>query len=313
MNRYLLIALLAFVLLPSVLPAQPDPNGGPGNQPMPPNRPPGQPVPLGPMGPMFNPRNAAVEITPNGLFLLAEGMLVRYSPDLEQCVTLQLLPPLAAMPAEGKGEEALKAQQKWFRERVLRGSPAAMLPDGDMLYIVYANILYRVNQNTLKMEKTPLDAPQPGPGGDDRMPWNMGMAPLLKLQANTLYVIRQVDLLAVDLKAGTIKRADLPKELAPAMPMPMRQPPGGGAAEAARATIVGTLGSRKDGNRTAYTLKDDAGAVYVLTGDQLDQLAGAGNLDGRLARVSGTVETRREMPAGVKGILRVQTFQLLEE
>jgi hypothetical protein len=321
MNRYLLLVLF-ILLLPSLLSAQPDPDAGPGNPPPPPNRPGG----MAPMGPMINPRSAVVEVTPNGLFLLAEGTLVRYSPDLEQCVTLQLIEPLPPMPM-GEDDKERQARQLWIRERMLRSAPAAMLPSGELLYIVFADTLFRVNQNTLKVEKTPLDAPEPG--GEEGLIRNLNVppAPQLKLHGETLYIIRQADLLAVDVKAGTVlKRAALPRELAPAMPLPVPLGPQpnppfrnefirpGGQEEAARAiTVVGVLGSRKDGNRAVYTVKDDAGAVYILTGDRLDGLAGTGNVEGRRARVSGTVETRREMPAEVKGILRMETFQLFEE
>jgi len=308
MNRYLPVALF-ICLLPSMLAAQPAPNGGPGNPP-----PPDQPGGIMPMGAMMiNPRNAAVEVTPNGLFLLAEGVLARYSPDLEQCVTLRLLGPLPPMPM-GEGDDARRAQQVWFRERILRSSPAVMLPSGEQLYLVFANTFFSVNQITLKMEKIPLDPPLPI--GDDRVLRNAALAPLLKLQGDTLYIIRQADLLAVDLKAGTIlKRAGLPHEMAPPMPQPM--PPGPQQKppfqdEAARAiTVVGALSARQDGNHAVYTLKDDNGAIYSLTGDHLDGLVGAGKVDGRRARISGTLETRPEMPAGVKGLLHVETFQLL--
>ncbi|MHB0938673.1 MAG: hypothetical protein ACYDCO_12110 [Armatimonadota bacterium] len=315
MHRYLLLILIT-LLLPSLLPAQPNPNAGPGQPPPPP--------PLGQVALMpgrfgFNPRAATAEMTPNGLFLLAEGVLARYSPDLEQCVTLQLLPPMPALPVAGGDDRP--AQQKWLTERALRSSPPAMLPSGELLYIVYAGNLFRVNQNTLKLEKTALD-PLPEPGGEFRQQLNLSTPPLLMMQGDTLYIIRQLDLIAVDLKAfAVLKRADLPKEMAPAMPVmpgPAGLAPGGkgmpfGEGEAARAmTIVGALESRKVGEQTIYQLKDEAGVQYQLAGEQIDRLAARGDLNGKRARVTGVPE-RRDVPPGINSVLRVQAIQLLEE
>lgn len=315
MHRYLLL-VLATLLLPSVLPAQPNPDAGP-EPPPPPIR---RADPIDMMG-KFNPNQhvAMAEATPNGLFLLGEGVLARYSPDLEQCATLQLLPPLPPLPMEEGNDK--QAMQKWFIERALRNAPPAMLPDGDMLYIVYSGTLFRVNQNTLKVEKTMLEQ-QPQPGGDLRQMINVSVPPLLKLQQNTLYIIRQSDLFAVDLKTGVVlKRADLPKEMLPILPIPLGPVPDGmqqggkqfGAGEAARAiTVVGMLGSRKVGERMAYLLKDDAGVLYLLAGEQMDRLVAQGDLNGKRARVTGMRE-QRGVPAGVNSILRVQAIQLLGE
>jgi len=216
-----------------------------------------------------------------------------------------------------------QAMQKWFNERALRSATPAMLPAGDMLYIVCSGMLFRVNQNTLKAEKTTLD-PLPQPGGEVRLIVNIATAPLLQLQGDTLYIVRQVDLIAVDLKTGAVlKRVDLPKEMMPAMPGPigpmpngMAPQPGGvpfGAGEADRAmTVVGVLGSRKVGERTAYLLKDDAGVLYLLAGEQVDRLAAQGNLEGKRARVTGMLEPRGA-PAGINSTLRVQGIQFLGE
>lgn len=308
MNRSLALVLL--LLLPSVLAAQPDPNV-PGQPPPPPNR---QVNVIPPILNLFA-RATAVEITPNGLFVLAEGVLARYSPDLEQRATLQLLPPLP--PAEGK--DGRQAQQKWLNERALRSAPAAMLPAGDMLYIVYAGNLFRVNQHTLQMEKTPLD---PLPGADFRLVVTALSSPVLKLQEDTLYIIRQYDLIAVDVKTGAVlKRADLPKEMAPLVPaVPFDlggarlqdEKPQPGAVDARAITVVGVLASRKDGERVTYLLREETGGTYQLTGEQIDRLAAQGNLDGKRARVTGVPEGRGA-PAGVTGILRVQAIQVLGE
>jgi len=311
MNRYLALGLL-LLLLPSVLAAQPDPNAGPAQPPPPP---PNRPVDMMPGRFGFNPRTVAAEATPRGLFLLADGVLARYSPGLAQCVTLQLLPPLPPLPPEGNDRQA---QQQWFTERALRGTPAAMLPAGEMLYVVYAGILFRVNQNTLTVEKTPLD-PQP-PHEDPRRLQNASTPPLLKLQADTLYIIRQFDLLAVDVQAGAvITHADLPREMAPPVPMlrgnlngmELQPPPGaGGVAQAI--TVVGILAIRNENERMVCILKDDAGVLYRLVGEQTDRLAAQGNLDGKRARVTGVPEGRGA-PADVNSILRVQAIQVLGE
>ena len=323
MKHGLFIVLLALALTPVMLFAQPEPGGGgigPFAQPNQPNQPlrPPQVQPI---------RNAVVEVTPAGLFIIANGVLARYSADLEQVATVTLIPPAPQM-IDGQEPQFMIRMQ---REQVLRNVPCSVLAAGDALYVANGATLFRVNQQTLKVEKLPLEQ---AAARNDIFSYQ---APAMKLQENILYLVRGTEVVTVDVKGLTVLgRADLPKDMLP-QPMIIRevqppQPPNPGpppnpgnppmvgvgpfaqpdpgapapAAAGQQTTIVGVL-TRKDG-ADQWTLKDDEGGLYLLSGDVAQKIGVDAN--GKRARVSGLLDTRR--PVGeAKGTLQAREVQVL--
>ncbi len=319
------LALLALCLCPLLGSAQPDPAnhppadppkgggpawpGGPGGPPLPPNNPPAL---------MINLRTAATVATPHGLFVYAGGTLARYTLDLAQCTTVSLFgPPQLQVPENRNPEEQQQLLERWAREQQLRNAPPALLADGDTLYLVVAGTFFRVNQQTMQIDVKQALEPQEN-NARPNMSWYISL--LLQKQGDTLFVISGSVITALDAHTGENRgRAELPREMLPAMPparlleQPVgKVPPDRPDRPAAReVTLVGTLAQRMQGNHTAWLVKDDEGRLYQLEGD-LPMAVPTDKANGARARISGTVEPRDGLPEGVSGILTIKTMQLLD-
>ncbi len=186
-----------------------------------------QPQPGGGMGmrggmPGIQGMQPSVEmtVTPNGVFVLKSGVLVKYDTTLKQQGTsLELFGPLAVQPTVSNPptDEERQRMRTWLLDAAPRMSPAAMLADGDELLIVVGNTLFRVNQKTLA-----LDTKQAKLLGENNPLQNrpfaamtamMGSKPVLQLSEKTLFIILGSDLVAVNAETGDVLgNGVLPKE-----------------------------------------------------------------------------------------------------
>ncbi|MHB9024246.1 MAG: hypothetical protein ACYC7E_08730 [Armatimonadota bacterium] len=224
----LLFACAMALSLATCLYAQPDPNN-----PAPDGRQRDQQRPNFQMGAgmMGGGQNTmALEILPNGVFILRNGVLVKFETGtLKAGGTLELfgpMPPRPPMP-ENATDADRQTLRKWMELAVPRYAPATTLAKDGMLYIVIGTTFFRVNTATCALEaKNDLAAipaapaaeavPGAAQGGRNNPRQNpmMGGPAMMKLENGALYVILQQELLSVDPKTGTVaNRAPLPKEL----------------------------------------------------------------------------------------------------
>lgn len=346
--RRILLLLLSLVLSILAVSAQPDPDRAQPEQPFAAAAR-NQPQPREMLMPsQSDERDAVVEVTPAGVFLLYHGVLARFDPQLAQpTVSLALFGPMPEQPQLQPNMDR-DAMVIWQRERMKRMMPGAMIVDGEALLIVCGDTFFRVQQRTLVVETKRDLAPR-----NERDLRANRAAPLLKLNGDTLYLMRTNELLALQAKTGeAIGQVPLPKEMVlPGMqmqpqnpppntpfqanpdgrnrgfgqpqtdaqpfqpggqPQPGRQQPGAQQQPAGQVqTIVGKLVQYKNINNGIWTLKDDGNVEYVLEGDTLDKLLKTDNLTQQRVRVTGMLSSRREQPDFCRGYLHIDTFEVL--
>lgn len=256
MQRFVLLSLALAVAL-AVAGAQPDPNQPAANHPNIRNNvaiaqpigigmpqvavvvegPGQQPIFLG--GGNFGPNasNSAMELTPNGLFVVANGLLVKFDPQtltqqgepvklfedvpfpmMQQRLDRNMAQPQRMLvqqdvdvvqreqpaqpnpPADQNQQDNLKAMQRWQHAMQLHMATPVIVKGENSLIVIVGDTFTRVNQKTMEVEaKTSLaDPADPNPA-----PINPG-APALKLANGTLYLLSYPKLLAIDANTGKV-------------------------------------------------------------------------------------------------------------
>ncbi len=173
--------------------------------------------------------SADMTITPNGVFVLKSGVLVKYDTTLKQQGTpLELFgAPLPARPTVSNPptDTETQAMMAWMQDAAPRLSAAAMLAKGDELLIVIGSTLYRVNQKTMALDtKQAKLLPAQGNMAQNRPLAAMMTAlnaskPVLQLCDNTLFIVIGSNLAAVNADTGDVlSNGMLPKETTINMP-----------------------------------------------------------------------------------------------
>ncbi len=293
-----------------------------------------------------DPRMTAMEVTPFGVFLLQQAMLCKLNAVTLQPigVPLKLLgempelpqpanppnPPANGKPADDAPFRNFVAGQpnavqpvnqetimKYVTEAIRRYAPPTMVVDGDYLDIILLDTYVRVNQRTMTVEaKSSLGGNNP-----QVMPAYNRPTTTARLVDGIIYVQRMPDFFSIEAQTGKVTHGKLPPDYQAFQPqqlMQLLQQAGGGmqphgdAAQPGRAdaqviTTVGTLTSRKDGEATVWSLKNDEGLNAALTGDIFTKWIAQKNPDGKRARVNGTLTHG----AG-QATLQVITIQVLD-
>ncbi len=200
-TAFAIVALIAAVWASGAVLAQRGP-GGPGG--------PGDPGGHGAMMPPPGPRTGAMEAGDSGLFVLAGPTLVRYSPDLAEQDTVQLLdatrtsgtaaePPacgaMLIVPAEGDAAEKL------------------LVVIGDKFFAVDAQTLGIIATGTLPDVELPADQQTTAKGSGKHGPAGPPPGPgALEYHDAALYVQRGPAIIAVNVEDGSVMgQATLPK------------------------------------------------------------------------------------------------------
>lgn len=300
-----LLSLISIVAL-----AQPDPGNQPGGQPVKPN--PLQPI-AQPMMP--SPNSVAMEVTPEGLFVAAGGIVTKYDGrTLNPLGKAELLPPLVRPLVDPQNNQPNMDMVRYNYEAQKRNMPPGLLPAGPSLIVLFNDQLFVVNQRTMDID-TKVDM------ADPRMIGNFyGPAPIMKTNGDMLYIIRFPYIASIDLKAGkvlgkaTVPGVNLLQPIAMPINAPVgvpNQPLGQPTTEAAPIVVVGTL---KFVNLEGgfWVVKDEQNAEFVLQGDKLREMIANQKLDGRRVRIQGTLKPGPGIAQYGKGTLTVQRFELLQ-
>jgi len=172
-------------------------------------------------------------ITPNGIFILKSGVLMRFDTKLKQQGTsLELFGALAVQPpmSETPTDAERQAMMAWMRDAAPRMSPAAMLAKDDELLIVIGTTLFRVNQKTLVLDTKQTKLVAQADMAENRpLAALMTGKPVLQLNDKTLYIIIGANLAAVNADTGDVLSTGvLPKETTVNMMNMMRPMRNGG-------------------------------------------------------------------------------------
>lgn len=224
MLQRLLVAVLALSLAACVF-AQPDPQGGaaggPGG-----GRQGGGMMAGGPGG-GFNMQtpmtedNTKFEVNAFGIFVIHNGVVAKYNPNLNPVGVKELFDPLPAQPQaanpQNPTDEERANSQAWMQMLNERQGPFAELVKDEMLHLVIGGHYFRVNMKTLNVEaKAELKAPGDAEANGRQQRFQLNrQAPMLKMDGNTLYVLGNQALFAVNTVNGAVTNAVMPKEMFP--------------------------------------------------------------------------------------------------
>lgn len=154
--------------------------------------------------------------TPKGLFALKAGVLVKYNlAPLKQVQQQNLFGALPTRPGQDAGQDAW---QKYSTDMQKRNAPAVMIAKDNSLLLVIGDVFARYNMDTLAPEASGSLRSPTAPAADDggrgfRM---QEPAPGYLLVANTLYLMRSREMVAVNIVDGKVlDRTDLPEEMQP--------------------------------------------------------------------------------------------------
>lgn len=160
--------------------------------------------------------NTAVEANAFGVFLIHNGVIARYSPDMQLQDVKELfdpLPPQPQMPQTPNDADRQKVQE-WLGLLRARQAPFSALADDTMLHLVIGTQYFRVNAQTLAIEAHGNLAAPPNQAATAPL----RQPPILKLAGETLYVVLGQEFLAVHVADGTvINRTQPPKAMFPAV------------------------------------------------------------------------------------------------
>lgn len=244
MQRYLLLLVMLGALVTAAF-AQPDPNN-PGNQPR--DRQDNRAGNLLGAGmAALGGQNAVLEIQPDGIFVLRNGVLAGYDPvTFKQTGTLELFGPLPARPAmpQNPTPQDREALRNWMVEGMARSAPAAMLAKDGALYIVIGNRYFCVNGTRMELvAKADLAAAEGANARRGGLGATMAAAQL-KMEAGTLYALIGQNLLSVEPATGKVlHQVQLPREM-------FAMPQGFGQNNAQRENIRdGARGGAREGAR----------------------------------------------------------------
>jgi hypothetical protein len=186
-------------------------------------QPSGRPGSMGNMGnsnPMYNPGMmlpVQMQITPDGVFLLKTGVLIKYETgSMKQSGLLQLFgampaPPTVQDPSLPTAEER-DARQAWTMKNMERFAPATMLQEQGKLYILSGDNYFCVDAKTLTLVAKANLALE-DEYTNVRTPTRF-VLPQLKVEAGVVYALFGQDLLTVEPASGKVlTRTALPPEM----------------------------------------------------------------------------------------------------
>lgn len=321
--------LVLLLLLAAGAFAQPDPN-----QPNPaPNRPaapqPGNMAMNMARGVLFQlvrDQKTLMVRTNDGLFVLRSGVLAKYQPDtLNQPQIKELFPAPIAMPAGDNPDEA--KVREWAMDVGKRILPAVIVPLGQDLVIIIGEQFFRINGVTLEVKVAKQILPKnPMPELNRLMMMTAPPSAVVSTQEPVLFLSRGQQLLSVNINTGELL-ADgvLPEKMQPERLLagmwggrqpgmaPGNPPAGRPGAEPVQGNpivVVGTVSHRE--NPDTWSVADDGGNVYILTGEQLAKLKATPNIVGLRVRIDGQQLPAVEgQPAGVKRV-EIVKFEVLQ-
>ncbi len=214
MMQRVLVAVLALSLAACVF-AQPDPNQpGGGRQ-------------GGGQGGNFQAPmtddNTKFEVNAYGIFVIHNGVVAKYNANLNPVGVKELFDPLPPQPKAANPQNVTVEEraniQAWSQLLSERQGPFAQIVKDEMLHLVIGARYFRVNMKTLGVEakaelKTPAADADAAANPQGRGLF-MRQAPMLKLDGNTLFVLGNQSLFAVNTASGAVTNAVMPKEMFP--------------------------------------------------------------------------------------------------
>ena len=148
--------------------------------------------------------------TAKGLFVLRGGSLAKFdAATLKLAQIFELFGPAPAPPAQNADRDTMT---KYYTEMQRRAAPAIMVPKENSLLIVVGDGFAKINQDTLKVEKT-ADLRAPGAATADAGNRSREGTPGYLVVGDILYLVRNTEMLAISTTDGKVTRAALPKEL----------------------------------------------------------------------------------------------------
>lgn len=344
MSRLIALLMVTLLLAGAAL-AQPDPGPNGGNP-----QPPGAAgIAIAPMWQyaqyaqvLLRTASTVLKSTPQGIFVLQNGTLVRFDPRTgEAGPPLDLYGAAPEMPGDNAAPEGWQA---YFAALARRAQPAAMVVQGTDLIVATVDCVWRIELATTAV-KAKILLPDPPPDGMGNNPQanpaqllqaQQAGAPVLDVIGSTVYLVRRIRLTAVDLTAGKVLfDRPLPAGMAPPnlqelirrfRPVPINNPPNGGnpgpggqpnpnpgmnpQPNGNPITLVGLV-RRVNLEGGFWTLEANNGMKYVLAGDKLRNLVGNGNIEGARVRVTGTVQNRPGVAQYGNGALVIAEFEVL--
>ncbi len=161
----------------------------------------------GPLWPGASAHGALVA-TEHGLFVLRAGTLARMDP---QQLT-PALPPLelfGPMPEPPQGNDPA-AWQAYAKAQLLRLTPGVLIPCHEDLLVVIGEHFARIDQQTFEVKVGVSFARE---GAAPEAP-RLASPPLYHLDGDTLYLLRDTEMLAINIQDGRLhNRAPLPPAL----------------------------------------------------------------------------------------------------
>lgn len=168
----------------------------------------------GPGGPPQSPPVVLMKASPQGVFVLSGGLLVKYSPTtLQQVGSVEVDKKPGDQPAPPADNQPMLPRP---------APPAGMLISGNKVFVVIGDRFVSVNAESLVIAAKsdlpkPPNAPKPaadvpqgpmGPGaGPDQRP--MGPIPM-EISGNMLYVVRGSQILGIKVEDGSVVQGALP-------------------------------------------------------------------------------------------------------
>jgi len=259
-----------------------------------------------------NRQGAVLEITKLGLFVIGNAQVVKYEiTTLKELGKVALLPPLPATPPNFAADRT--AFIKYYTDRNLRQTSAQVISFDKEMLLLYVGQYYRIDTEKMEIKAQTVVIPQPA--------GILTTMPTATMIANEKMVLILTDTEVISLDRDTGKellRNKLPDGVAIVRPAPrvFNPPiPGGGYNPPVPApttvTKVGTVVNHADVEGGIWTIKDDAGDEYILTGIKLEKLLGEDGIDGKKIRVTGTLSP----PGGAhnygKGSIEFTDYQIL--
>ncbi len=259
-----------------------------------------------------NRKGAVLEITKQGIFVINNAQVVKYEKaTLKELGKLDLLPPLPATPPKLAADRT--AFMKYLSDQRLRPTSAQVVSFDKEMLVLYLGQYYRIDTEKMEIMAQAVVIPQPA-----------GIAftlPTATIIANekTVLILTDNEVVSLDRETGKeIVRNKLPDGVAIVRPAPVviNPNPGGGGYNppvpaATIVTKVGTVINKADVEGGIWTIKDDAGDEYILTGTKLEKLLGEDNIDGKKIRVTGPLTP----PGGAhnygKGSIEFTDYQIL--
>jgi len=312
-TRYFLLLTIAFSLSGLAL-AQPDPANPQPVKPPAAQQPKGLEVLLAELikeGMRLQAQPAQVTPAAQALYVYRHGTLAKYDPNMQLVKAVELFGP---MPGPAGAVPTEPEKQKLFLETLKRIVPAAITVQRERIIISVGDQFFVLDAETLEKK---VDA---NIAGDlqplqqlERLP-SLLQPPALTVGEKSVMLSRGNKLTIISLADGKVQKT---VELPPSMnlnPFQPGKPIAAGDKPAPRdITVVGAIVRHPEiTDWQCWTVRDDEGAEYVLTGEQAKTIAAKGNPEGQRFRITGTLITEwAALPKFAKGLLTVKTAQAL--